>query len=429
MDYYSRFFVETINDAATEYQVPSQEVSGVVIDPFSLQDFSLTNVSVASEASNIVVTLHNISLNIPQTPFTAKVLFSTCTGSFWAAIRNMTLVLSFHLEHVSNHTLHLDTTANVLFDVFDISHELDGKMCNVAQSVIEFFMGEIDNKVKEEVGQQLPTDLANTLNDMAAGALGNFTFLSFPNDPVITDDALQLDFDLQPIATDVVESVHRADGRSGRRTSADDSRVSLSTTVDAVQHALNAWREAGYLEGWIPLSDEWNTSSVRDVLPVLHTVCEDCGFAVELKVGENPQLYNFDGGFNLSLHNVLVGIHMIANASNPTDCTSTVTSCADAPVVTFNVSLEGGIDRIGVVNDTRVQYHILPIQLRLDTISSSVGDINGTQLSANLNALLNYVIFPVTNAEAPFDATTDRLQQVEVVVDANTVFFGGEWEL
>lgn len=450
VDLAASFAVAEVEKTAAGYVFPPISVSYVTITEMHLQNFSLKalKVGLASPSpDNLTVSVVDLSLAIPDTEFVFKYGIFTCPGVFRLKMGKTQLSFNVH-PSTTNETLSVAVdpeATNATWGELEFEHDLDTVLCRIGQSIVQVFVGQMDELVERNIKEQLPPKLSTELVEKANQALAD-SGLRFSAPLVMTPARSTSQIELIPRDSSSpvnAAALHVLAPPAEAALPYKDLAATLYST--SVNHYFAYAVGKNELNTSFLLPENMTSEDLKDVFPLAYELCENCTVGLGLAAVVAPELSFVKAGSiaRLRLSNAISGVFLLpqdaeqhvallrrvdrlrgsrtAMEAFPSFALSPL--CAfvsgstarcpregmDAswavPVVAFAVNATLAVGDLAVVGARAngVQYRVHPVDdLALSLVASHMGPVDADKLTQDVAGVLNQFLIPLVNLDSPF---------------------------
>ena len=407
-----------IESEALSIDVPGQSAKHYSFDSFKISSFSIGSATIAFQAPNILkVGMNDISASVPHTHFSVfKKIFDeemkakgevgpdfkiSCSGDFWASISGTSVDFSLALATDANGKLTVTSvTPNINFGNVDINHDLHSFLCKVGQDIIQLFLGNINNIIKNTAEQEIPKVMTSLIKSLVDKELPKLP-LTFVSQPTVVEDTVAISLQLIAPSGDFDAPMHVASsplplspGFGMLHTMPFTDRDVAGSISDVSFNDIVALLAQDNKFDWnytFPASES-NTSILKPYIPAAYNMCPDCPFKVNYHVlPSSPPFGVFqDGTIEFSFTDVSLGV-------NARDTNGTV-----LPLFDLSMNLTFSLTNFSIANHnvtSNIKFLIGIETFGIGLERSFVGPFDIASLSASIESFLQFVVVPLFNAE------------------------------
>jgi len=368
--------------------IPGKKEKHFSYGDVTLKEFNIGGVTISFEAPNVVVVkLTDLSLATPSTDFDlfAKVLFVhvSCRGTFDVALSKTDVRIKFAFDDNNGVLGITNIDAEVDFGNLDIHHAFHDLLCKIGQDIVQLFVGNIDNVIRNAVAKDISPIMTKVLTK-AFTSLAARMRLPIVSAPVATSDSISFDVDLMH-RTPPHASRRRAHRRSPPRATLLRNSTFPARDIEVLvpQTSVNVILASVHIDRVIRLND--TTDKLKHFLPAAYAACPNCPLEIEVNL-QNAPTAQLSGGAALSVSNALIGV----NAINGSQTVDLLDLLLNATALATNFSVSGDID-----NDVKFAIAVPTFAVGLQ--SSGVGPIDTSLLTWLGNLVIQDFIVPDFN--------------------------------
>jgi len=186
LDFAADIIRPIIVEALQNFTIPGETQEHFAFWPIHLQRFNISNITFGFYPPVIEMQLRNLTVIIPSTEFELmdRIIFKiTCHGHFSAIIDDLSLLIGVDpIRNTNNKFFLTKVTVKSSFGKLNIQHEMDHTLCRIADKILEFFIGNLDQKITSAIINDLPGVLSKAIATGGNAALdkGNYTIVWGP---------------------------------------------------------------------------------------------------------------------------------------------------------------------------------------------------------------------------------------------------------
>ena len=357
--------VPFIEHIATTTEIPAQDAAHYSFPAFNLSAFSLGAVDAQFEAPDeIVATFDDVNLTVPTVPFYVyEKIFGHkfgCHGTFSATVQNSQLMATLALERSPlNGSLivtHVAVQAN--FGTLHIQHSFDSDICKIAGDVLGFFFGGLNNLLRDLVQDELPAKLANIIRNETNSKSGK-TPLRLAAAPNVTDNSLELVASLAPTnQTPATVPQPNFDQFPPRD-------IAFYLTEQSV-NTLLAMHAADFVANLTIPPGDFNTTSLRSLIPAAYTACPGCAVGLALAL---------EGAAYVTMANSTVTAAVMQLQLTVTASNATLPQPVELMVLSVDLQLQVSNLTVVGANLNTIYFQLQLPQLSATVVRSDVGTL------------------------------------------------------
>lgn len=303
--------VPMLDEQLESCTIPPQEIPHGNTGEISIRNFFLDHLSISlasPKPDQFTVVISDLSFLIDESNFTITSGI-TCPGVFWGEIEHTSLTLIMKMGISESNRFSTEViNASFTWGTFSLHHKVSGTMCNIAESVVAAFLGDLDTYVEEKVKEELPQKLPDLLKEQFDELIDQLPF-PVTGGPFLTDDSISFEMQLvdpKNLAPNVPSS-HSGLLRQVQKL-VKDKDFGMLLPARSVQNRLEFLHCRHILQVKEVLPSQWNSGMLRNVFPEAYHACQDCALEVSLipqrswTIETNAESLDFNfGGLEIGL--------------------------------------------------------------------------------------------------------------------------------
>ena len=196
------FLLPEIITAVQNYEIPGMNQQHFRFNPFKLQQFSIGALAIGFSAPNVVTLyLNDLLIQVPYHSFWVmdRVLGIkiSCHGHFYGTVDNTNFAVQLTLDNNNGKIGIASTQVFANFGTLDIHQGMDHALCSIAEWIIQLFLGNLDNLIKNLIIQKLPGIIQNLVQTDGNAAFAKLP-LNIVGSPTATANSLLVYVDIVP---------------------------------------------------------------------------------------------------------------------------------------------------------------------------------------------------------------------------------------
>ena len=186
LDFAADIIRPLIVEALQNFTIPGETQEHFSFQPIHLERFNISNITFAFNPPAIQMNMQNLTVIIPSTGFELMdtIIFKiTCHGHFQASIDDLSLLIGVDpTKDASNKFFLTNVATKSSFGKLNIQHSMDHTICKIADKILEFFIGNLDQKITSAIINDLPSAISKSISTSGNAALakGNYTIVWGP---------------------------------------------------------------------------------------------------------------------------------------------------------------------------------------------------------------------------------------------------------
>jgi hypothetical protein len=384
-----------IIDAARKMTIPGQSSEHFDFSTIKLSSFNIASFSIDFGAPNKVnIRLAGLELAVPDTDFDIKdkILFVHlgCKGHFSVSLSKTNIDVSFPLERDSQGNMAFGAgSAAVSFGDLNVNHQFDDFLCKIGQDIVQLFVGNINDLIKNLVEKDISPMATKAINDLFQKLS---TSMHFPvlADPSATSDSISVTVNL----LDLPKSQPALEASRPLASKFPDRDVEVFITQDSFNVVFEQFGQDGRIDVVDAISHKYTTDVFKLVLPAAYSVCPNCSLVFSLHFPAAP-VVSFNNNCHLDFINAVANIQAL----------NSTTKEGNVYTDLFRLSLNGtfAADNVTILGRDAnvVDFKISILALYMALIDSHVGDVPVAAVSDIVNLILQDVVVAEFNAKFP----------------------------
>eukprot|EP00796_Vickermania_ingenoplastis_P004404 gene4404-3204_t len=301
------------------YTIPPQVIPHGTTGEIYIEHFYVDGLALKfgePEPAQFTIQIFDLSFAIDDSNFTVTSGI-TCNGIFWGEFQHTDVNISMRTFVNEDHEFVSEVTnASFRWGDIQLHHKVIGSMCNMAESVVSVFLGDLDELVEKRVKEEIPKQLPVVLDEQIKLLLSTLPF-PVSGGPYIEDDVVT--FEMQLIRPEYLSQPSYINSHMIHLNKAKELArkhdVALVVPQKSIQNRLDYTFCRQKLGMRSKLPSQWNSELFRNVFPEMYHMCSHCLLEVEIESERTWKIDFNQETIDLTIPGLRLGIFMVTETS------------------------------------------------------------------------------------------------------------------